>query len=360
MLHRYIKIILSALILFTLVALDIVAQVYSQSQLPDGARARLGKGQSEAVFRVAFSPDSRTLASAGFIEREAGRLITKGTIRLWDVGTGALLKTLEGNTDVVLSVAFSPDGRTLASGGFFGMEDARMLEGSIRLWDVSTGRLLKTLEGHEWGVNSVAFSPNGQTLASGSLDETIRMWDTLTGRHKLTIEGHTEAVLRVAFSPDGQTLASGSEDNTIRFWVVTTGEQLRSLKAPLVAVNSVAFSPNGRTLASGGVTESSYVKTTMRLWDVGTGKLLKLLEGHPFLQSLRRNVNSVAFSTDGSIIVGASEAYTIGFWDVKTGTHLNTLEGHTGAVNSVAFSPDGRTLASGSDDGTILLWNLMP
>ena len=164
------------------------------------------------------------------------------TIRLWDVGTGRVIRTLTGHTDWVRSVSFSPDGQTLASGS---------VDDTIRLWDVGTGRVIRTLTGHTSWVRSVSFSPDGQTLASGSSDDTIRLWDVGTGRVIRTLTGHTSWVRSVSFSPDGQTLASGSLDGTIRLWDVGTGRVIRTLTGHTDWVLSVSFSPDGQTLASG-------------------------------------------------------------------------------------------------------------
>ena len=245
--------------------------------------------------------------------------------------------TLEGHRGTVRSVAFSPDGSTLASGSW---------DDTIRLWNAVTGEHKTTLEGH-WGtVNSVAFSPDGSTLASGSYDDTIRLWNAVTGEHKTTLEGHRRpAVGSVAFSPDGSTLASGSDDDTIRLWNAVTGEHKTTLEGHRRPVGSVAFSPDGSTLASGSWDD------TIRLWNAVTGEHKTTLEGH------RGTVRSVAFSPDGSTLASGSDDDTIRLWNAVTGEHKTTLEGHRGTVRSVAFSPDGSTLASGSDDDTIRLWN---
>ena len=265
---------------------------------------------------------------------------------------------LEGHWDGVRSVTFSPDGQTLASGS----GDNSILasgDNTIRLWDAAIGEHIKTLRGHEDGVYSVAFSPDGQTLASGSGndtvlgkgDDTIRLWDVATGRQIKIFTRHTSAVTSVAFSPDGQTLASGSSHGTIRLWDVATGKQNKILTERTSAGTSIVFSPDGQTLASG-----SWDATTrpwiIRLWDVETGDPIKTLTGHT------SRVYSVAFSPNGQTLASGSLDETIRLWDVATEEQIKILTGHTSAVTSVVFSPDGQTLASGSWDDTIRLWDV--
>ena len=258
-------------------------------------------------------------------------------MQLWDAKTGQHKATLTGHTRGVLSVAFSPDGGTLASGG----RD----DNTVRLWDAKTGQHKATLTGH-WGwVFSVAFSPDGGTLASGSLDSTVRLWDAVTGQHKATLTGHTGRVYSVAFSPDGKTLASGGNDATVRLWDAVTGQHKATLTGHWGWVFSVAFSPDGKTLASGGN------DAAVRLWDAATGQHKATIMGHTYW------VESVAFSPDGGTLASGSGAGTVRLWDAKTGQHKATLTGHTNSVSSVAFSPDGGTLASGSSDKTVRLWD---
>ena len=236
-----------------------------------------------------------------------------------------------------MSVSFSPDGKTLASGFW---------DKTIRLWDVETGKEKSLLSGHTDRVWSVSFSPDGKTLASGYWNNPIRLWDVETGKEKFQLSGHTNTVNSVSFSPDGKTLASGSGDKTIRLWNVKTGKEKFQLSGHTNTVDSVSFSPDGKTLASGSG------DNTICLWDVQTGKEKSQLPGHTAY------VNSVSFSPDGKTLASGSGDKTIRLWDVETGKEKSLLPGHTSYVNSVSFSPDGKTLASGSDDNTIRLWDL--
>ena len=236
-----------------------------------------------------------------------------------------------------LDLAFSPDGRTLASAGW-GL--------GTFLLDVATGSLQHNLddESYAWRV---AFSPDGRTLATGGRD-TLELWDADTGtlRHKLW----TGYDISVVFSPDGRTLASGGESHAIQLWDADAGTLRHKLWTPKGhsgSVWSVAFSPDGRTLASGSG------DSTVHLWDTNTGTLRHKLRGHS------DSVWSVAFSPDGRTLASGSHDHTVRLWDVATGSLQHILEGHTGRVRFVAFSPDGRTLASASWDGTILLWDVV-
>ena len=300
----------------------------------------IGGGHIGAVTSVAFHPDGHTIASGGGYDDR--------TIRLWNANTGELLNTLEGHTDYVTSVAFHPDGHTIASAS----DDE-----TIRLWNTNTGELLNTLEGHTDYVTSVAFHPDGHTIASSGYydDRTIRLWNTNTGELLNTLEGHTDYVNSVAFHPDGHTIASGGDydDRTIRLWNANTGELLNTLEGHTDQVNSVAYHPDGHTIASASDDE------TIRLWNANTGELLNTLEGHTY------DVNSVAFHPDGHTIAsGGRSSFAVGdgggdptikLWDAKTGKLLKTLEGHTSSVRNVVFHPDGHTIASAG--GTIRLWD---
>jgi len=293
------------------------------------------KGHEGEVYSVGFSPNGKKLASGS----------KDKTIKIWDVTTGKVLNTLKGHESEVWSVRFSPDGQQLASGS---------KDKTIKIWDVTTGKVLNTLNGHESEVISVGFSPDGKKLASGSNDKTIKIWDVTTGKVLNTLKGHEGYVNSVGFSPDGKQLASGSNDNTIKIWNVTTGKVVNTLKGHKVYVNSVGFSPDGKQLVSGSS------DSTIKIWDVTTGEVLNTLKGH------ENWVRSVGFSPDGQQLASGSDDNTIKIWDVTTGKVLKTLpseryanKGHESGVNSVEFSPDGKQiLAFGSADMTIKIWDV--
>ena len=260
---------------------------------------------------------------------------------LFDISTQHnLIATLEGHTRRVNSVAFSPDGTTLVSGSW---------DPSIKLWDVAARTNIATRTRFTRGVYSVAFSPNGTILASGSGDRVTHLWDVATRAMITTLQGHTDDVTSVSFSPDGGILASGSEDRTIKLWDVAARTNIATLEGHTDDVTSVSFSPDGGILASGSWDD------TVKLWDVVTETNIVTLTGH------EGNVTSVSFSPGGRILASGSWDDTVKLWDIVTETNIATLEGHRGNVTSVSFSPGGRILASGAGswDRTIKLWDVV-
>jgi WD40 repeat protein len=292
-------------------------------------------GHTDAVKSVAFSPDGKTLASGSL----------DGTVRLWDVNTYQQIGgPLASHIGYVFSVAFSPDGKTLAAGG---------ADGRVRLWDVGTHRQIGgPLAGHTGAVSSVAFSPDGKTLADGS-DDGVRLWDV--GTHRQIggpLAGHTGAVSSVAFSPDGKILAVGSS-GTVRLRDTRTGHQIGSFATPAGTgdtIQSVAFSPDGKTLAAAG-----FGPGPVWLLDVPAGRKIGSLTS-PGVGTM---IYSVAFSPDSKTLAGATSNGTVVLWGIATQQQIGApLAGHTGVVASVAFSPDGNTLASAGEDHTVRLWDV--
>ncbi|KAJ5253778.1 WD40 repeat-like protein [Penicillium chrysogenum] len=258
---------------------------------------------------LAFSPIDSIIRRIFNHQRPSWMPVLPQAQKSWS----AQLQTLEGHSNSVLSVAFSPDGQRIVSGSY---------DNTIKLWDAQTGSELRTLEGHSFSVFSVAFSPDGQSIVSGSYDNTIKLWDAQTGSELRTLEGSSNSVLSVAFSPDGQRIVSGSYDDTIKLWDAQTGSELRTLEGHANSVRSVAFSPDGQRIVSGSDDD------TIKLWDAQTGSELRTLEGHA------NSVRSVAFSPDGQRIVSGSDDDTIKLWDAQTGSELRTLEGHS--ISNVA------------------------
>ena len=328
----------------------------------------------DPIHAIAFSPDGLILSSGSghtyseryqyqtsgwcgpggwYYYRSTNATFYRGSTQLWSILTRKHRSTLTEYGAFVRALAFSSDGTTLVSAGeesylirnYCGVLDSVVRDYSLKLWDTNTGAHIADLEGHSGDVSSIAFSHDGNLLASGSWDDTIRLWNPTTGGHLATFTGHSDDVNAIAFSPDSETLASGSDDDTIRLWN-SDGTIRATLSGHGGNVTSVVFSPDGGTLASGST------DSTIRLWNPTTGAHIATLEGHT------GRVSSIAFSVDGETLASGSWDNTIRLWNSTTREHLATFSGHRGAVNAVAFSPDGRTLASGSSDRTILLWEI--
>ncbi|HEY7426821.1 MAG TPA: PQQ-binding-like beta-propeller repeat protein [Gemmataceae bacterium] len=349
---------------------------------PDGKTLALGEGKDNAKWQVllrdvttgkrirelgapdrsvgalAFSPDSKILAVGDHADTPGTKQKKERdgacTVRLWDVAASRQLRELKGHTGGVTAVAFSPDGRTLVSASH---------DASLRFWEPVSGKLVRKIQvpddtvpmeftpnnaekGIDYGgVLTLAYSPDGRLLASGSYDGTVRLWDVGNGKELHALHGHGREVASVVFSPDGKVMASGGRDNTIRLWDPASGKQLQPRQGHDGPAHNVAVSPDGRLAA---VVCDDH---TIRLWSLATGRQLRVLRGH------RDFVYDVAFSPDGRTVASGSADRTVRFWDAATGRELRRLPEHRGAVYSLAFTPVRNMLVSGEANGTLHFWD---
>jgi WD40 repeat protein/Flp pilus assembly protein TadD len=306
--------------------------------LPAGDQARILHGLP-GVRSAAFSRDGRRLASASY-QLENG----SSEVKLWDAANGSELLTIHGKSEERwTSVAFSPDGRFLATGG----ESL-----SLVLWDVATGRRLRSFDGysHLFGSQNVSFSPDGQRVAAPGKDKTVKLWAMDTGEVVATLRGHTGWVSAVRFSTDGRRLATGSWDRTIRIWDVASGQELLRLRGynggGNEGVSGVAFSPDGWRLAS--ISRSG----TVKLWDANTTHESYSLQGHT------GPLTCVAFSPDGKVLASGSQDQSVKVWDASTGCIVQSLGPQPAWVTALAFSPDSTRLAVGGDKHFVKVWDL--
>jgi WD40 repeat protein/class 3 adenylate cyclase/tRNA A-37 threonylcarbamoyl transferase component Bud32 len=299
-------------------------------------------GHTSNVWSVAFSPDGKSLAtgSGETVWGASSEMGVDNTVRVWDVSTGEERQVLRGHTSNVWSVAFSPDGLQLATGS---------ADRTIRVWDTETGHVIRQFDAHEGFVLDLAFSPDGLSLVSGGRDFVAILWDVQKGLERYRLKRHAGPVAAVAFHPSGRWLATGSWDRTARIWDMESGQEIHCLGGHSANIEAVAFSPDGSLLATGGKDNS------IRLWDPSSGEQVALWLGTP-----PASVTSLAFSPDGRRLLSGSGDHSAKVWDVETGKELLRLRAHTWFVVSVAFSADGRLAATGSSDNTAILWPAFP
>ena len=299
------------------------------------------KGHNAPVTSLAFSPDGQTLISGG-----------DETIKLWDVNTEETIRTLKGHASswiesAITSVAISPDGEFIASSGN---------DNTIRIWNLTdfltaNGGRTRTLTGHlpgGWltkGVRAVAFSFDGQILASGGGDKVIKLWNTTTWQEISTLTGHSDAIKAIAFSPVEKTLVSAA-DNAIKLWKLDTDEEITFSASD--SPWSVSFDVNGQFIVSGSL------QGTLTVWSVSTGQEVFQFDAHTRLSI----IHSITFSPNGLFFATASADKTVKLWNTTTKDLISTFTGHSDPVYSLAFSPDSSVLASGSVDKTIRLWDM--
>jgi WD40 repeat protein len=297
----------------------------------DFSRAKFVKSVFTQTFggvqSVRFSPDGTLLAASSGSE---------GEIRLWHVADGQECFVLKGHTSWVCSIAFSPDGTLVASGS----DDS-----TIRLWDVRSGNCVQIVQSEASGVRSVAFSPDGRVLASGNADCTVKVWNVQTGECLTTLKAHTAWILSVTFSQSGSLLASAGGDSTITLWDARTARVLRTFQGHTGTILSIAIDRDEHILASCGH------DGTIRLWDVQTGRCIRVV------QEGALTVWSVAFALHGQMLASASDEM-VKLWNLSSGLCEDSLHGHQDFISSLTFAPDGNTLASGSEDMTVKIWDV--
>jgi eukaryotic-like serine/threonine-protein kinase len=316
-------------------------------------------GHSAAVDAVAWNPVPWTGALPG-TGGEAGlhnsRIASAGedqTVQVWDAATGSNPIIYRGHTDYVFAVAWSPDGKLIASGGRDTTIQVWSVSQGVQVVDPATEGNIFIYRGHRTNVSAVAWSPDGNRIASGAWDNTVQVWQPTPESHTLTYKGHVGFVNTVAWSPDGKRIASGAWDDTVQAWDASTGLMYVTYRGHSSAVRFVAWSPDGKFIASGDA-------LTVQVWNASTGEYIFTYRGHTTF------VNAVAWSPDGKRIASASDDQTVQIWNAPSagvqsggpiaGGDVFTYAGHSRGVRAIAWSPDGKLIISGSEDHTAQVW----
>jgi WD40 repeat protein len=293
--------------------------------LGTGAALYVLTGHTDEIEAVALTPSGDRAVTAS----------RDRSLRVWDLGTGECLHTLQGHQGALTAVAVTPDG---------GRAISAAADGALGVWDLATGKCLRALSGHQGRVTAVAVMPDGHRAVSASWDQTLAVWDLATGECLLTLEGHEGAVTAVAVTPDGSRAVSASKDGFLGVWDLNTGAVVHAFKHE-DQVAAVVIAPGDRAV-------SASWDHTLAVWDLGAGECLHTLEGH------QGAVTAVAVTPDGHRAVSASVDHTMHVWDLRTGSALNVLFGHEGEVTAVAVTPSGDRAVSASVDGTLRIWDL--
>jgi WD40 repeat protein len=286
------------------------------------------QGHDHRVQSVAFSPDGRTLVSGG------GTYGRKGELILWDVSSRKMRAALRNLPDAITCVAFSADGLSLAAATY---------DNAVKLWDSVTGEEVATLLGHRCPASSLAFSRDGRMLLSASfLEQGVFVWNVPSGRKEWSFPG----MAPVALSPDGRTIAACGNQYQVKLWDVATRKEICLLAGHTAPLITMTFSPNSRMLATAGF------DNTVRLWDVAGRRLRTIFTGH------ETPVVALAFSAGMTTLASGSLDRTVKLWNLASGEEYYTLLGHLGTAHALAFSPDGRTIASAGSDPAVHIWEV--
>lgn len=287
------------------------------------------KAHGNVVMSVAFSPDGKYILSAG----------EDRIIKLWETATGQLVRTFSGHSKMVTSVVFSPDGKNVLSASW---------DRSVRLWDVETGREVKSFKGHTAIVTSVAFSPDGRHVLSASSDTTIKLWDMGSGKEMRTLAGHQGPVVAAIFTPDGKQVVSAGNDKwglvSLRLWDLETGRNAFTREMKGTRIVTMALLPEGKRVLH------DYTRTRIDCLDLGTGKSRRVI-------SHQKGVNAIAASLDGKLAISGDITGLVKVFDVSTGKTIKDYRKDSIEIWSIAYSPDGRYVLSGGRDGTLNLWS---
>jgi WD40 repeat protein/serine/threonine protein kinase len=302
---------------------------------PGGPLLRTFEGHTSWVHAVVLTPDGRRAISGSW----------DGTLRVWDLETGRSVRTLEGHTDWINAVAVTPDANWALSAS---------ADRTLRVWDLENGQLVRTLTGHTDRVNAVVITPDGQCAISASADRTLRVWDLKSGQTVRTLEGHLDMVNAVTVTPDGRTVVSASSGRTLRLWDLQSGKSVRTLQVHLDGVKAsqsaweraVVVTADGRRVISGSADNS------LRVWDLESGQLVRTLAGHT------NKVTAVSLMPDGCRAISGSADHTLRMWDLESDQLVRTLTGHTDWVTAVVVTPDGLRAISASADHTLRMWDL--
>jgi WD40 repeat protein len=305
---------------------------YSVAQSPTIPAVKPTAPVKPQIFSLAYSPDGRIIALGGFKE-----------VTLLDASTRKQIGVLSGHAEVVRTVAFSKDGKRLAAGG-----GVAARKGEVKIWDIAAKTVISTIEGHDDTIYSVAFSPDGGTVATCSYDKFVKLWDAATGKEVRTFKDHIDAVYALAFTPDGKRLLSGAADRTIKVWDTASGQRLYTLGEPTDGINAIAIHPTGKMVAAAGLDKS------IRIWELEekSGRLLQSQIAH------EDAILALAWSPDGSTLISASADKTLKVFKVPELTEIKTIARQSDWIYGLQFAPDGKTFAAGRYDGSLSIYDM--